>query len=216
MELLDNILSSVVQPYLKRYPAGEYLFRQGELASTMYFIVTGRIQLIAERSSGMAIEGILETGQFLGEKVLLQEAPYKRAYSALCETDLFVLEMTRAQVRDIEENSPQVMTDLLKTILQVVGHRFELVNFLAQGLRPNDEANRVVNVVLYFSKVASTGDEASPSFALSEESIHKYVDVDRKTIRAVIKQLISEGLLVKTDDDRFIIPDPDALARLAA
>jgi CRP-like cAMP-binding protein len=215
MDLLDNILNKTVQRLLKRYSAGDYLFRQGEAASTMYFIVNGTVKLQAERPEGTVTEGVLETGQFLGEKVLLQEKPYKRVFSALCETDVLCMEITQADVADIEKNDPVVMTDLLKTVLSVVGGRFDLMSFLAQGLRSSDDVTRVVNVVRYFSRSAAVGEDASQGFVLSEEAIAKYTDTDRKIIRWTIKGLLDRGILEKTRANTFVLADEPGLLRFA-
>ncbi len=215
MELLNDILHSRLQRLFKRYQAGEYLFRQGEAASTMYFLINGRLQLISERPEGDAVEGVLEMGQFLGEKILLQPDPYNRAFSGMAETDMLVLELTSDDVADIEENDPGVMTDLLKTVLQVVGGRFELAGFLAQCLRPGPEVTRVVHVVRYFARVAGSDDQNRNPFNLSEEGILKYVDTDKKTVRFAIKSLVDEGILSKSDR-HFVLNDEDALVQFAS
>lgn len=214
MELLDDILNSTLQKYYKRYLAGEYLFRQGDMASTMYFLVNGRLQLIAERPEGSSIEGVLETGQFLGEKVLLQPDPYKRAFSALCETDLLVLELTSQDVIDIEDHDPSVMTDLMKTVLQVVGDRFEQTNFLARALRSNNPVVRIANIVRHLSRSATNALNGDNRFPLSEEAILKYVDTDRKIIRATLKSLMDEGILAK-HERLFFVKDDEALVAFA-
>jgi CRP-like cAMP-binding protein len=214
MDLLDDILNTTLQPYFKRYTAGDYLFRQGDLASTMYFLINGKLQLIGERPEGDTIEGVLETGQFLGEKVLLQPSPYKRAYSGFCETDLLVLELTQEDVANIEANDPAVMTDLLKTVLRVVGGRFELASFLAQGLRPNDEVSRIVNVVRYFDRAGRRGGVSEQGFALSEEAILKYVDTDRKVVRSTLKALLDKRILVRSAN-LFVVADEEALLDFA-
>lgn len=213
MDLLNDILNSSLQPYYKRYPAGEYLFRQGDEATTMYFLVNGRLQLINERE-GDSVESVLESGQFLGEKVLLQPAPFKRVLGALCETDILVLELTQNDITDIEDNAPGVMTDLMRTVLQVVGGRFEHAGFLAQALRPSDEVARVVNVIRYFARSAKFSLDGDDRFPLSEEAILKYVDTDRKVVRTAIKRLIDDGILSKSDG-RYVVNDEEALLAFA-
>ncbi len=214
MELLDDILNSTLHKYYKRYIAGEYLFRQGDLASIMYFLVNGRLQLIAERPEGSVVEGVLETGQFLGEKVLLQPDPYKRVFSAFCETDLLVLELTNQDVVDIEAHAPSVMTDLMKTVLQVVGDRFEQTNFVARALRSDNPVVRIANIVRHFSRSAINGLNGDNRFPLTEESILKYVDTDRKIIRATLKALIDEGILAR-QERLFLVTDDEALVAFA-
>lgn len=215
MELLNDILHSAIQPYLKRFQEGDYLFRQGETAETMFFLVNGRVHLIAERPSGDAVESVLESGQFLGEKVLLEETPYKRVFSACCDSDCLVLVLSRNDVLNIEANDPAVLTDLLKTILEVVGGRFEQLSFLAQGLRPANNVSRLINVMLYFSRAATKLGEEGSQFVLSEEILFKYVDMDRKEIRATLKSLISDGILVKKATNLFCISSEEALLAYA-
>lgn len=211
MDLLDNILHSAVQRYLKRYGAGEYLFRQGDDAHGMYFIINGRVHLIAEKAGGNAVESVLETGQFLGERVLLEPRPYKRAFAAYAETDLLVLEFGIEDVQRMEEKDPRLITDLLKTVVQVIGFRFDMANFLISGLRPLRPGGQLVNVIRYFSRTARRGE----GFELSEESLHRYVDIDKKVIRNALAQMEREGLLTRNADDTYAIPDEEALVAYA-
>jgi CRP-like cAMP-binding protein len=211
MDLLDDVLNSTLQPYYKRYAAGECLFRQGEEATTMYFLVNGRLQLHTEKADGDVVEAVLETGQFLGERILLQANPFKRTFSAVCETDILVLQLTQEDVVDIEDHSPEVMTDLLRTVLKVVGGRFEMAGLLAQALRPLDAENRIAQVLRYYARAAGPQSSEEPNlFALSEDAILKYIDTDKKTLRAALKSLLDAGVLAKTQD-LFFIPDEEAL-----
>ena len=210
--MIDNILHQQLTEFMRRVPKGEFLFRQGDAAETMIFIISGRVQLIGEADKGKYVESVLETGEFLGEKLLLGQERYPRAFSARMECDGMILELMPEQLKELEVNDPSVMADLLKGILQVVAVRFERSNRLIQLLRTSDPVQRLTNVILYVeSGVRSESALLEPQFILTIAGIQTYLDMDKETITRGVKDLVSRGILVEHAPHTYSIPDRENL-----
>jgi CRP/FNR family transcriptional regulator, cyclic AMP receptor protein len=90
-------LKSIATP--RTFKPGEYLFRKGDIADRMAFIVSGRFQV-----AGLGIE--IGKGQLAGELGLL--APTKtRTQTIECVSDAQVLEITYEQVKLLYFQSPK-------------------------------------------------------------------------------------------------------------
>lgn len=116
-------------PYMHRrhMRAGEYLFRQGELADDMFYIVRGEISL-------PEVEVRRSAGHMIGEIGLF--SPHRqRIASARCETDCELLTITGTKVLDLYYQNPDLGIYLIRLI---TGRLIQEVDRLKQ----NDQTTR--------------------------------------------------------------------------
>lgn len=210
VSMLDNILHSSLSQFMRRVQAGEYLFRQGEPADFMVFVVSGRVQLIKEKENGRYVEGVMESGQILGEKVLVSSSSYPRSHSARAETEVLLLAVTAEELAHLEQSDTGVMAELLKGILQVVADRFDKANRLIAALRHSSEQARLIELIAYFAETAPR-EQGNMVVFLSVDSIHNYVDMEKPRIAKFIEDLVSAGRLTKLDTGKYQVPDLEAL-----
>jgi len=86
------------------YPAGEFVVRQGEIATDMYFIVNGEVHIYVE--GGIKVAS-LTSGSALGEMALVQEKPSLRNASAICYVNSQIAELSQADFDLIRREYPQ-------------------------------------------------------------------------------------------------------------
>jgi CRP-like cAMP-binding protein len=207
----DYISKPGMDRFIKRIPAGQYLFYQGQIATSMIVIVQGQIQLIGEKSEQRHVESVLEAGSFLGEKIVLGGKPYQRAYSARAESDTLYLEFNSQDLEQLEKTSPEILTDLLKRVVAGVAERFDRANYLIRALRSSNNFERLIHCILYFSRSSGHKFAGGVQVILSEESLFFYLDMDREEIKRALTTLVQEKLLVKEDVDHYLIPSEHAL-----
>ncbi len=200
-----------LQSYIKHYGPGETLFEQGEAAHSMFVIVTGRVLLLGEQGDDNYVAGILEEGQILGEKVLFAKSPYQRQFTAKTEIETTVMELTPQDLTDMERNDPSAMTALLRGILKVVAVRFDRANQLVKLLRTSNVMERLIYVILYYRRCSAKATPKGPEVLLSVDSIHHYVDIERSKIAATLQALVDAKLMIRTAEDRYLVPDEQAL-----
>jgi len=211
MNLLDFITHPVLGQYVKKAEAGEYLFRQGQIAKTMIFLIEGRIQLIGEKNDSEYIASIVEPGEILGEKAIIQETPYQRTFSAKTETDVAYLELGRTEIDHIEKADPSLIGQMLRGIIHVVAHRFDLANYLVKLLRSSNNVERLIHIVLYLSRCSGQRFPGGVQVILTPDAIHHYIDMDKERIQTALNDLVTQRLLIQEGDSQFLIPNEQAL-----
>lgn len=87
----------------------DYIFAVGEVATRMYFIVKGAIEIKDEQNRVLAQ---LRTPDFLGDESIFSEKP--RGYSASAKTDALLLSLSKTNLLTIISECPQVAVGLLQ------------------------------------------------------------------------------------------------------
>lgn len=101
----------------RRLAEGEWLFRQGEIGSSMYIVVTGRLQVIAEsgvEDMGERILNEIGAGDTIGEFALLTDDVRSAGVYALRQADL--VEMTRPVFEELIRDHPQALLEIARMI----------------------------------------------------------------------------------------------------
>ena len=126
---IDRVLALLERCELK---AGDYLIRQGELATEMFFIESGTITAQIEQGDGSNVR--LET---MSHGVVGELAFYlgnKRIASIYCNEDLLVYRLTRDKLEDIESQFPNEASTihliLAKLLSERTAHLIALLNSL--------------------------------------------------------------------------------------
>ena len=79
------------EKFMVRYRAGEPIFREGEAATTMFIVQSGTVGLFREIQNKKHSLGILEKGDFFGERSILEGLP--RTVNAEAREDAELIEI---------------------------------------------------------------------------------------------------------------------------
>ena len=115
---IDRILALLERCELK---AGDYLIRQGELATEMFFIESGTITAQIEHEDGSKVR--LET---MSHGVVGELAFYlgnKRSAAVFCNEDLVVYRLTRDQLENIESQHPNEASTIHLILARLLSER---------------------------------------------------------------------------------------------
>jgi len=116
---LDALALQTMQDRLqwRRLADGEALFRQGDVGTSMYIVVTGRLQFVLEPegSGDETILGEIGAGETVGEFALLSDETRSATVYATRDTD--VVEMTRPVFEALIREHPQAMTEIARVIV---------------------------------------------------------------------------------------------------
>lgn len=197
--------------YLHEVNAGDYLFRQNEPATTMFIVVRGVVELRVEDNGESTLHSIVEAGHFLGEKAILGDAPYPRAFAAKAKTRVLVFELGLKDVDDLKATVPELLTDILKQMFLTAAHRLDRSNGIITALRPASGVERLLRLFLFFaSRSGSYGPRGTEVF-LQKSTIHFYVEMDYQKIDSIISELVGAGLLMDDGGENYTIPDQQKL-----
>jgi NTE family protein len=75
-------------------PAGEWLFRQGDVGDAMFLVLSGRVEVVLEHPVNEVVR-VLGRGGVVGELALLTEAPRSAGVRARRDTELLALDRMR-------------------------------------------------------------------------------------------------------------------------
>lgn len=212
MSFIDAFSTLELKRLVRRFDAGKYLFQQGQMGQTMFIVLEGRVDLVAERNAQEFTLLSLGPGEFLGEKALIRSGSYQRSYGARAQIASTVVEIGLKDIESVRSLNPAGMVDILSRVFQLAITRLEKMNSLCRALRSSDNRRRVRDLVLYFSQTQSTllKDGRRP-FRLSEESIQYHIDMEPRQIREIIDLMLSNGTLVRIDADTFLVSNEETL-----
>jgi signal transduction histidine kinase len=102
---------------LRRFPAGEPIFTEGDPGHALYVINRGRVEISALVADGeRKILAHVTDGDFFGEMAVLDDQP--RSASAVAEVESEIWEVSRDELLRVLERSPQVAVSLLRAFSQ--------------------------------------------------------------------------------------------------
>lgn len=208
-------------PRLKQFShniePNKYLFKQGDTASTMLFLVEGLIELRSEREGRESkLVSLVDGGQFLGEKALFVKGTYRRAFSALTKRKTRYLELTNANLDALENEDPKLMSMLLRKMFRTASLRLDRANFLAKVLRSSDNAKRCVQLIYYFSKSFGLKLGDTRVVSLTRDAFQNYIDIEEGLLDNCLNELLLKKLIIREDETHFQIPDDEKLLAFAS
>lgn len=101
----------------RRLADGEVLMRQGEIGTTMYVVVNGRLQILveADEESPERVVGEVGAGETVGEFALLTDDVRSATIVATRDTD--VVELTRPVFEELAREHPRAMLEIARMIV---------------------------------------------------------------------------------------------------
>jgi CRP-like cAMP-binding protein len=125
----DPVFISSTVPFLQSImiPEGEFIFKEGEYADEIYFLVRGRAALVT--ADGKVPYKSLQANSYFGEIEMIKQVPRRYSSMALVECDLLTL--SRQMVNLIKEEFPGIWTEMV----EVAEHRDKLNAHTKRALR---------------------------------------------------------------------------------
>lgn len=155
-ELMGSSDQALVQQVVdrvewRRLEAGEVLFRQGDLADAAYFVVGGRLMVLAATSDGSdELIAELGRGEVVGELGLLDRAPRSATVRAVRDTTLAAFSTTMFE--ELVATSPQMMLNVTRGILtrlrKPAQRKFDRAASLTIAVTADIDADAMVSAIV--------------------------------------------------------------------
>lgn len=112
-------LSQVVE--WKSFPPGSVMFRQGEKGESLFFVVSGMIEIMREEEGKMFTIAELGSGSILGEMSILENAD--RMATAVSARDTEVLEIKKKRLERLFARHAVIGYKVMKRIAVILSQR---------------------------------------------------------------------------------------------
>lgn len=203
LEQLEPFFSFDVRPFTKivHFESGETIFREGESADCLYYLVAGRVKIMMTQANGkQTLNGFLDAPTFIGEMELLGVREETNSVTA-------VLPCTCYRI-DSRACSAQLLCDakFLQRLCIDMAQRFvkEAENFSKNLSYPAEV--RLAQFILLSSN--------DGIYREKHTEVAAYLGITYRHYMYVLAGFVKRGILQKTSQ-RYRILDADALARLA-
>ncbi|WND84826.1 cAMP-activated global transcriptional regulator CRP [Lysobacter capsici] len=181
----------------RRYPSRTDVFRPGDPASTLYYVVSGSVSIITEEEDGRELVlGYFGPGEFVGELGLFIESDHRevilrtRATCELAEIGherLYDLLLTRLSL-----DAPK----LLYAIGAQISRRLLDTSRKAGRLAFLDVTDRIVRALHYLAKEPEAmSHPQGTQLRVSRQELSRLVGCSREMAGRVLKKLQADGKL---------------------
>jgi CRP/FNR family transcriptional regulator, cyclic AMP receptor protein len=202
----EQLKSEALRRFMMEVPAGQKLFEQNDKGNTLYIIVDGSIKLMHKVMQAERVIAILGPGEIVGEKALCSATPYRRAFSAIADSDTTVLEFDGTSLKAIASKLP----DFPLKMLEVVVQRLDKANELVAILQIPQPAERVVQYLLYISRYFGKKSATGTEFSMNADEACSTLNLPASTIQEVVTELLAEKILTPREKG-YLLADDNAL-----
>lgn len=194
----------------RRFPAGTFVYREGESADRFYWVRSGRAKVVkATRDGTDKVLAVAEQGAVFGVADCFDELGH--ASSAVADSTLDVLTFARADVLAAMTVRPDVIAHVLRDIAR--SNRVLAAQSTMAGL-PGSQ--RVALLLGQLTAHARRGrpDRGGIRFRQSQDELASMLGVSRSTVVRELDRLVRRGIIAKDRWD-IVVLDPVTLDRLA-
>jgi CRP-like cAMP-binding protein len=187
-------------------PKDGILFRQGEKSHSLYLVIEGTFSLNYVTLNIQRRVGTVGPGEVLGEKAMVDDAPYKHAHPAIAMTDATVLEIEGQSLKLIPQSIPEFHRKLLRNVTKRLDEATELISIL----QSRDSVERLVQYLIFFCHHHHKKSPHGLEISLTIAELQDAVNVDGKVAENCLSAMVDEKILIQKEQG-FLIGDENAL-----
>ncbi len=207
----DVALAEVARQFrARRFRRHEVIFHEGDPGDSLFVVGSGSVKIALGSAEGdEAIIATLGRGDFFGELSVLDGEDRSATAIALEPTELGSL--ARAPFLLLVETQPEFRSALLTGLaaeLRGLTHHVEELHFLNL---PGRLAMRLVELA---RQAGGPGPGAQLPWHYTQSDLASMIGGSRQSVSRLLSDLAAQGL-VRIERDAIVIPDVEALARVA-
>lgn len=208
---LQELSPELRKELCRNLSANDVLFKQGDHGKTMYFVVDGYVKIYYEVKGAERPVAIVGPSEIIGEKAILDDAPYIRSFSAKTKTDSTLLEVNAANYKVLQKKFPDITLIMLG---QVLG-RLNKANELIAILQLTDPILRFYRYTQYYQKHHRS--KVPPHFVvpLTVEEVQGTVNLTEQLAKDSLEDLVNQQIC-KKEGYGYFLRDESALQKYIA
>jgi CRP/FNR family cyclic AMP-dependent transcriptional regulator len=194
----------------RRFRRNEVIFHQGDPGDSLHVVSAGAVKIVLPSSEGEeAIIATLRPGDFFGELALLDGAPRSATAVSLEPSETWAL--PRAAFHEVLDRD----TEMRDALLAGLAHELRRLTSHVEELHFLDLAGRLAMRLTRLARdMDPTSREVRLDWPFTQSDLAAMIGGTRQSVNKLLATLVDEGLVV-IERDTLIIPDVDALARVA-
>ena len=193
INVLQRIFDFDIRPYttLKEFLPEEFIIREGERPSCLYYLVDGRAKLFLSQENGkVSLINFLEGPCFIGEMELLDETRLPQGVKAISLCRCYQIEVSECREKLLQD------TKFLRYLCTFLSEKAtqNTNNYMRNQSYPLK--NRFAEFIL---KMSINGYYREPHTEVAE-----FLGVTYRHLLYVLAQFVQEGILQKTNQGYYI------------
>lgn len=195
---------------IRGYEKGEAIFREGETADRIHFVVLGRVKIVKAAGGRDVILEILGPGEPVGAVAVFERRPFPAGAITLEGTS--ILSIPEREFFQLIESRPEMMRRLLAGLT----YRLIMVNKRLADMTGSAEyrASRLFLTLADRVGIPQDGGVLVP-LALSRQEIADLIGTTLETAIRLMSRWQKDGLVL-TEKAGFVIPVPESLRQRTA
>jgi len=210
-DLSGSEMEQVAQLVIFRYYARKsVIFAQGDEKEAVYLIRDGLVKTFKTDESGHEqIVSFLKPGDMFPHTGFFTSQPYPATAAAITDVRLAAI-----PIRQFEQLLLKMPAIAVK-VMRVMGEKIAELQERLQTLTGQDVRHRVVSFLLELAERLGEARDGriAINLPMTNQEFAGAVGSTRETVNRMLNQLEKDQIL-KTDRNRIVILDPDALRRL--
>ena len=172
------------------YERNEVLFRQGDLSGSIYYIISGKVELRIVSSGGKgAVVAVLSEADFVGESCLTGQTD--RNATAIAITPCRITRLEKAAFERTLSAEPSLMAFFLSRVLR---RNIVLEEELVEQLFEPSE-KRLARALLRLAGERSDGNVYATMGKISQETLAEMIGTTRSRVSHFMNQFRKHGLV---------------------
>ena len=195
---------------LKTYTKGEIIFGEGDEGDSLYFVISGVVQIYQNNHSRDIILAILREGDYFGEMALLQSEKFRSA-SAMTMDNTTLCVLKKNYFDQLVKSKPDILMHILETTL----NRLRDANKLISDLTILDVRKRITRILIRLLEQHGVATESGIliNFKLTHQQLADMTSTARETVTKILLEL-QHDKLIRIDQKKIIVCDSHKLKEL--
>ncbi|WP_024852071.1 cyclic nucleotide-binding domain-containing protein [Hydrogenovibrio kuenenii] len=191
--------SNSSQNKLRKFKAGDILFKEGEPGHKVYIVKEGEIRISTQKDDKAVTLGILKKGACFGEMAVISSAP--RVASAIAKTDAEVYEIDSSHVDKMIEDLSPLFRAIVNSLIKRVA---TLNNFATENSTLGHALSSLAHLIMLLLKTqkndATTMPETASELAASTPAWARQPDPIEETpkVNTEEKAQVPVRLIIET------------------
>ena len=193
----------------RRYSARKDVFRPGDAANTMYYVISGSLSVLSEEEDGRELVlSYINAGEFVGETGIFISAPQREVVlrtRSVCElAEISYERLLELMSGSLSDDAPR----LLYAIGSHITRRLLHTGRKASRLAFMDVTNRIAKSLLELCQEPDAlSHPEGTQIRVSRQELSRIVGCSREMAGRVIKQLEEQGFLRARGKTMVILAD---------